>query len=130
MTASDDRVHILAGKFFDGTGDRVREDVVVEVSDGIISDVVDLAQVRGRSIDIDLKRLMVLPGLIDSHVHLSFDHYKGSILAQQARPLIERAATAAPILEARLMGGITTVRIPGERDWLSKSMKQVVSQGM
>jgi imidazolonepropionase-like amidohydrolase len=60
---------------------------------------------------------------------MSFDHYRGPILAQQNRPLVERAATAGPILGARLRAGMTTIRIPGEREWLSTTLKKLVSEG-
>jgi imidazolonepropionase-like amidohydrolase len=64
--------NVLTGWFIDGTLEPVRKDVVLGVSEGLITSVRNRndEEIRGLPL-VDLSQCTLLPGLIDSHVHLS-----------------------------------------------------------
>lgn len=66
-TPADTVVH--AGKFWDGTGDRVREDVDVVVRGGRIAAVEPHRAGRSTGRRVDASDRTVLPGLWDAHTH-------------------------------------------------------------
>lgn len=66
-------MRIRAGWLIDGTGDAVQKDVVLNIADRIIVSVHQAAESDDDPPDaeiLDLSDCTVLPGLIDSHVHL------------------------------------------------------------
>src|SRR5690606_12692971 len=101
--AADESILVLPHvHLIDGTGDPVQRDVTILVRDGLITEILP-ASVSDDAIPPGATRLpvegrFVIPGLIDSHVHLAtFD--RGNIL---------------PVLLRRtLEGGVTTVRDMG-----------------
>jgi len=69
-------MQIRAGWLIDGTGGAIQKDVVLHIADGTILSVhgvTDAPELTDESTDaekIDLSDCTVLPGLIDSHVHM------------------------------------------------------------
>jgi len=63
---------IAAGWLIDGTGGPIRSDVLIEIENGFISTINKMmpADMHNRHF-VDLTRCTLLPGLIDSHVHLT-----------------------------------------------------------
>ena len=72
---------------------------------------------------VDLPDTTLLPGLIDTHVHLAFDASADPVAALAARD--DDAALTAMTAAARtaLDAGITTVRDLGDRDYLSLRLR-------
>lgn len=65
------RKHIRAGWLIDGSGGDVFEDVLLEIKDGIIHDINPYRKdYRNQADVLDLSDCTILPGLVDSHVHL------------------------------------------------------------
>ncbi|MFI0259112.1 amidohydrolase family protein [Streptomyces sp. NPDC017056] len=81
--APDTVVH--AGRFWDGTGDEVREDVDVVVRNGRIAAVEPHARASGRRAArrVDASARTVIPGLWDSHTHPWQTTYGGRQTALQ-----------------------------------------------
>jgi imidazolonepropionase-like amidohydrolase len=97
---------ILAGHVLDGHGGKTGPARIV-VEDGKIVRVLDGAGPA----DIDLSKFTVLPGLVDTHVHVAWhfdaaDEKRDETPAQAALYALENAS-------ATLLGGVTTVQSLG-----------------
>jgi imidazolonepropionase-like amidohydrolase len=115
-------VAIRAGALFDGvSGSLVPEPVLVLDGPTIIG--VDQATVPHGAQVVDLPGATLLPGLIDTHVHLAFDASTDPVAALTARD--DNAALAAMTAAGRaaLRAGITTVRDLGDRNYLSLGLR-------
>ena len=105
----------------------IREGRIVEVRDGFVDAAV--ADVGGAEV-IDLRNRYVLPGLIDSHVHLTSD--SGGMLAQLEEVQLGPAAKAYNALvnaHKTLAAGFTTVRNLGDRDGVTLALRDAVRDG-
>jgi imidazolonepropionase-like amidohydrolase len=134
LPASADTL-IYAGQLLDRPGQpprgastlRVREGKVVEVREGHLH-LGDFGLLDGQV--IDLRQHFVLPGLIDSHVHLTSD--RGGIEAQLAQVRLSAADAAFDAqMNARktLMAGFTTVRNLGDADGVIRALRDAVNAG-
>ena len=103
-----DRVLIRAGEVIDGRG-HVMHNVVVEVRDGKIARVAS----GERPVTHDLSRATLMPGWIDTHVHLGWHFGKSGRLETHDTPA-ERALHGAENAYLTLLGGFTTVQSVGE----------------
>jgi imidazolonepropionase-like amidohydrolase len=115
------RTLLTGGRLFDGTGAALAEaDVVVE--DGRIADV-------GTGLDgdesIDVTGKALLPGLIDTHVHVVFSG--PDLIRELNRPFSFQFFEAADNLRRTIEVGITTVRDAGGADL---GVKAAVEQGL
>ncbi len=70
--AADSVTAIMAGRILDVTSGKYRENVVLLVARGRIASILPAARFHRKSeIIVDLSHSIVLPGLIDGHVHLA-----------------------------------------------------------
>jgi imidazolonepropionase-like amidohydrolase len=115
---------LRAAAMFDGISPALIADPVVVVADGVILAVHGPAGPvpPGASV-IDLPGLTLMPGLVDTHLHLCFDASEDPIghLAQADDDVLrERMADAA---RRALRGGVTTVRDLGDRGYLALDLR-------
>ena len=109
LAAQEDPVTIRAGRILDGTG-RVIEEARITVAG---SRIVGVDRLRG-TVTHDLSDLTVMPGLIDTHVHLTA-HFDADGMNHDdpdespARTILYAAENAY----RTLMGGVTTVQSLG-----------------
>src|SRR6478672_3048373 len=114
---------LRAAWLFDGTGSALIPDPLVVIDGGTIVAVGSgTAAPEGADV-VDLGGATLLPGLVDTHVHLAFDASAVPVGAladrddEQARQAMIRAGQTA------LRGGVTTVRDLGDRDYLSLGLR-------
>ncbi len=109
----------------DGTSDVPREGVNVLVEDGHIREVSD-APLRAKDARVlDLAGKVLMPGLIDCHVHVIASEANLGRNALLPDSLV--AAHASVIMRGMLMRGFTTVRDVGGADF---GLQQAVEEGL
>jgi imidazolonepropionase-like amidohydrolase len=114
---------LRAAWLFDGTGSALIPDPLVVIDGGIIVAVGSGAPAPDGADVVDLGGAALLPGLVDTHVHLAFDASADPIAALAARSDEEALAAMVRAGQAALRGGVTTVRDLGDRDYLSLGLR-------
>ena len=111
--AAAGRLWLTGGRLFDGTGAPVAEAAAVLVEDGRIARVgaATDAVPEGAQV-VELGGRMLLPGLIDAHVHLKHEPRAPAHGAEPVRPGAAKHFVAAGLRELLRMG-FTTVRDVG-----------------
>ena len=132
QTAAPPQTWIHAGRLIDRPGKPVRGPSTIVVEDGRIVAVRDgiVAPDRADARVIDLTGKTVLPGLIDSHVHLTSD--TGGIAAQLEEVTLSPAAQGfnAQVNGLKtLRAGFTTVRNLGDGDGATLALRDAVAAG-
>ncbi|UWZ59597.1 amidohydrolase family protein [Dactylosporangium aurantiacum] len=102
-------------------------DPVVVIDGGTITAVGSALPVPDGATVVDLGTATLLPGLIDTHVHLAFDASTDPVGGLAARD--DAAALAAMTAAARqaARGGVTTVRDLGDRGYLSLRVRDAAA---
>jgi len=102
----------------------LRGDRIVEVRDGFV----DASAFPGATV-IDHRTRFVLPGLIDSHVHLVSDRAgQEGLLAQFTDSVPARAYEAADNARKTLMAGFTTVRNLGDAEGVTLALRDATAR--
>ena len=123
---------LRAARLFDGTSDTViRNGVVVVQGNHIVAaganiDIPANAQV------IDLGDTTLLPGLIDSHVHLTEengDNYYLQYFQTLMRQPAEQAILATTFARKTIDAGFTTVRNVGAYDYVDIGLRNAINNG-
>jgi len=128
-------VLVQAGRVLDRPGRPARGPSTLVIRDGRIAEVrsgfvgpTDAA-LAGAEL-IDLRDRYVLPGLVDSHVHLTSD--TGGVLSQLEEVQLSSAAKAYNALanaHKTLSAGFTTVRNLGDRDGVTLALREAIRAG-
>jgi imidazolonepropionase-like amidohydrolase len=135
QTAPSRTVLVQAGHLLDRPGRPargpstlvIRDGRVVEVRNGLLD--ATLAEFTGAQV-IDLRDQYVLPGLVDSHVHLTSD--TGGVASQLEEVQLSPAAKAYNALtnaQKTLAAGFTTVRNLGDRDGVTLALRDAIRDG-
>ncbi len=133
QTPTGETVLVQAGRLLDRPGQAPRGPTTIVIRDGVIADVRDGfvgADVVAGARVIDLRDRFVLPGLIDSHVHLVSDRAgQEGLLAEFTDSLPARAFEAAENARKTLMAGFTTVRNLGDGGGVTLALRDAVARG-
>jgi imidazolonepropionase-like amidohydrolase len=135
LPASAADLLVQAGRLLDAPGNPPRAASTLHVRDGRVIEVreghLDAAAFGLESAEVlDLRSHFVLPGLIDSHVHLSSDRggVAGQLASVQMDP-VDVAYEAQMNARKTLMAGFTTVRNLGDADGVIRALRDAVRAG-
>jgi len=133
MANSSNITVVKSGRLVDGLGSPAKSDQAIIISDDRIQSIVDLEAVQHElppdAEIIDFMDYCIVPGLIDSHTHLS--------LAGDGRPYEEMFSdtdemmvlTGAMNMQRHLSAGITTIREHGARNRVGFTLKEGLKRG-
>jgi imidazolonepropionase-like amidohydrolase len=131
-----DPLVIHAPRLIDGRG-RLLHDAVVVVDGGKIVAVEEYSTGRGRRVDVELPDATLMPGGIDTHVHIGWHFDADPVTGQPGRSHddetdrgetpAESALYAAENAYRTLMGGITTVQSLGAP--VDKPLRDAIARG-
>jgi len=128
LTERPHRTVLRAAWLFDGTTATLNADPVVVLDGPLITSVAfgsaaAAAAATGLGVVVDLGDVTLLPGLVDTHVHLGFDASADPVASLQARSDAEVLVAMREAGRTALVGGVTTVRDLGDRGYLSLGLR-------
>ncbi|HET9994870.1 MAG TPA: amidohydrolase family protein [Candidatus Acidoferrum sp.] len=124
------RTILRPGRVLDVRTGELRANQAIVVEGDKITQIAPAAEVKAAAGDttVDLPDATLLPGLIDSHTHLTFDlnslGYQGLGIST-AREALHGARNARRTLDA----GFTTVRNLGARDYADIALRDAINDG-
>ncbi|MBW0116261.1 amidohydrolase family protein [Pseudonocardia abyssalis] len=118
------RTALRAARLFDGT--TCTDDPLVLVADGRVTEVRHGrdAPVPDDAELVDLPGATLLPGLVDTHVHLSFDSGPDPVAALADRDEDALLTAMAVAADQQLAAGVTTVRDLGDRGFAALRLRE------
>mgnify|MGYP000023112794 CR=1 FL=1 len=130
--AAEKTTVIHAGQMLDVESGELLEDQFIIIDDNIIRDVVTLGDMEDMDSEdvvfIDLSDMYVLPGLSDSHVHLTSDaNIHGYKRLTRSTP--RAAITGVRNARRTLMAGFTTVRNVGAPGFADVDLMEAIEDG-
>ena len=118
---------------FDGISGRLTDDAIVIIDHGRIVGVGKGAPIPEGAKHIELGDATLLPGFIDSHVHLG-EEDSGNSYRDFYEGMLRTPAEAALYAERygmrTLKAGFTTVRVLGASDWVDIGLRNAVDAGV
>lgn len=133
LTASAQQHSIVlkAARMFDGTSDTIVRNPVIVITGNKIAAVGGTVPANAEV--IDLGNVTLLPGFIDSHVHLtgeSGDNWYLDFFQGVMRQPAEQALYAAMYARRTLEAGFTTVRNVGATDYVDIGLRNAINAGV
>ena len=132
LTASAQKpIAIKAARMFDGTSDNVTRNAVIVVTGNRITSIG--GAVPANADVIDLGDVTLLPGFIDSHVHItgeSGDNWYKDFFDGIMRQPAEQAYYAESYAKKTLDAGFTTIRNVGANDYVDIGLRNAINSGI
>jgi imidazolonepropionase-like amidohydrolase len=129
QAAADDVTFIHAGQLLaDPASGRVLTNQTIVVRDGRVAEIRD-GLVDGPGHIIDLRRKFVLPGLIDSHVHLCHENGPADRMQRVTMTAADWAVQGARFARVTLRAGFTTVANLGDENDAIFALRDGIARG-
>ena len=121
---------IQAGRLLaDPATGRVERDKTLVVRNGTVAEIRDGFVGEGEGTVINLRNAFVLPGLIDSHVHLTGQQNANARLDEVTQSSADQAMIGAGFARKTLMAGFTTVADLGAENSAIFALRDAVKRG-
>ena len=122
--------YILCGKLIDTKSGEITAKKTIIVKDNKILDVMDgyVSPRSATAITIDLKNKVVMPGLIDFHVHIEQEFNRNTRLNKYILNEADVALNSVGFAKITLLNGFTTVRDLGGSG-VNISVKNAINEG-
>ena len=129
VLAKDTVIH--AGRLIDGVSKTARANVSIIIHEGRIAEVKDgFVAPEGDDV-VDLSNSTVLPGLIDCHVHITFQFDGGNPIAESVtQTRFDSAVRSTAYARNTLLAGFTSVRDVGADIDVVVALKKAVEKGI
>ena len=125
--------HIKCGKLFTSTADAARADQTLVVDDGRLSFIGASGEAppAGAGDEVlDYSDHFVMPGLIDSHVHLSYGNAKSEEDIDLFAPVEYRALRGLHCAQKVLKAGFTSLADPATTGVVSLAVRDAIEAGL
>jgi imidazolonepropionase-like amidohydrolase len=119
----DGPVFIGDGRVLEHATVLVEGEKIVKVAEGNVSIPKDAQK-------IPLEGQMLLPGFIDSHVHICFDCSPDPMTSAASESPTVTALKAANSARQTLLAGVTTIRDMGGKDGIDLGLRQAINSGL
>jgi len=116
----------------DGTGADAAPDAAFLIVNGVIEDVGPLnkfSDLSPETEELDLTDFIVMPGLINSHTHLSIIPALGDQLGQMRGAPVPKTLKSIANLAKDVRSGVTTSRIMGEEHFIDFDIRDAIAAG-
>jgi imidazolonepropionase-like amidohydrolase len=127
---SAERVAIQAGRLIDGVSGTVRDAVTILVDGDRITGVESGWLEPAGTRVIDLRTATVLPGLIDSHTHLTGEGTGNAIERAATMTPLDAAVRSTAYARRTLEAGFTTVRNVGADGGADVALRRAIEDGI
>jgi imidazolonepropionase-like amidohydrolase len=126
--SADTLIH--AGRLIDGESDRASAGKTIRINGGVISAIEDgfTAAADGDTV-VDLSESTVMPGLMDTHVHLTGEYSANSNLNRFILNEADYAFDAAKYARRTLDAGFTVVRNLGDAFNVTIALRKAIAAG-
>jgi imidazolonepropionase-like amidohydrolase len=121
----------LNGTVIDGNGGHTERGALL-VGESVIEEVGSTASLERHRNDpgvtaVDLTGRTLMPGLIDTHVHLAGGDFEPN---RESDPIGLAAFRTVAAATRTLQAGFTTIRVAGSRDFLDVDLRDAISEGV
>jgi len=115
----------------DGNGNGIQKNVCIVVKDGIVKKICDSSDTSICEVSdvVDLSDSYVMPGLIDCHVHITFNASANPEASLNLFSQTDFTMLAVKNLENFLKSGVTYIREVGDVHTLALGLKKYVQDG-
>ena len=128
INAQDTYLH--CGSIYDVASGKILKEKTIVISGSKIKSIENgFVSGTGSDVVVDLKNKVVLPGLIDMHVHIEGEYNKGSYMKEFTQNEADVALESTVYAKRTLMAGFTTVRDLGGTG-VNIALRNAINKGL